>query len=86
MTRASILIAAQNAGTANDFVKTRDLARRAANEAKARGARYLYARARLLEGGAMQTLVERDFYAVQTDARNVCEELGDRQCVSQALA
>jgi len=77
------LIAAQSAGTANDFIKTRDLARRAANEAKARGARYLYARSRLLEGGAMQTLVEPNFEAVQTDARNVCEELGDRQCVSQ---
>ena len=77
------LIAAQNAGTANDFVKTRNLARRAAEEAK-RARRYLYARARLLEGGAMQTLVDGDFYAVQTEARNVCEELGDRQCVSQA--
>ncbi len=78
------LIAAQIAGTASDFIKTRNLARRAAEEAKSRGARYLYARARLLEGGAMQTLVEPNFEAVQTDARKVCEELGDRQCVSQA--
>jgi DNA-binding winged helix-turn-helix (wHTH) protein/tetratricopeptide (TPR) repeat protein len=78
------LIAAQNAGIASDFIKTRDYARRAASEAKSRGARYLYARARLLEGGAMQTLGEGDFYAVQTEARTVCEELADRQCVSQA--
>ena len=78
------LTEARIAGTANDFIKTRNLARRAAEEAKSRGARYLYARARLLEGGAMQTLVDPNFYAVQTEARNVCEELGDRQCVSQA--
>ncbi|HLK17581.1 MAG TPA: transcriptional regulator [Bryobacteraceae bacterium] len=78
------LIAAQDAGTTNDFAKTRDLARRAATEAKAREARYLYARARLLEGGAMQTLVEPGFEAVQNEARSVCQELWDRQCVSQA--
>lgn len=78
------LIAAQVAGTANDFAKTRDLAHRAAIEAKMRGARYLYARARLLEGGAMQTLAEPGFEEAQNEARNVCEQLGDRQCVTQA--
>jgi DNA-binding winged helix-turn-helix (wHTH) protein/tetratricopeptide (TPR) repeat protein len=78
------LMEAQNAGTANDFIKTRDYARRAVNEARSRGARYLYARARLLEGGAMQTMIDPNFYVVQTEARTVCEELGDRQCVSQA--
>jgi tetratricopeptide (TPR) repeat protein len=78
------LIEAQNTGSARDYVKTRDFARRAANEAKSRGARYLYARARLLEGGAMQSLNDPNFYAVQTEARTVCEALGDRQCVSQA--
>ena len=78
------LIEAQNAGSTSDFLKTRDYARRAANEAKFRGARYLFARARLLEGGAMQNMNDPNYYAVQTEARKVCEELGDRQCVSQA--
>lgn len=78
------LIEAQNAGTANDFLKTREYAHRAAMEAQSRGARYLFARARLLEGGAMQNLFDMSFYAVQTEARKVCEELGDRQCISQA--
>ena len=78
------LIEAQNAGIANDFLKTREYAHRAAIEAQSRGARYLFARARLLEGGAMQTMNDPNYYAVQTEARKVCEELGDRQCVSQA--
>ena len=78
------LIEAQNAGVSRDFVKTRNYAHRAAMEAKARGARYIYARARLLEGGAMQTLRDPDYFAVQTDARQVCELIGDRECVSQA--
>jgi DNA-binding winged helix-turn-helix (wHTH) protein/tetratricopeptide (TPR) repeat protein len=78
------LIEAQTAGTARDFLKTRDYARRAANEARSRGARYLFARARLLEGGAMQNLRDPNYYEVQTEARKVCEDLGDRQCVSQA--
>jgi DNA-binding winged helix-turn-helix (wHTH) protein/tetratricopeptide (TPR) repeat protein len=78
------LIEAQSAGSGSDFPKTRDYARRAANEAKSRGARYLFARARLLEGGALQNLGDPNYYAVQTEARKVCEELGDRQCVSMA--
>ena len=78
------LLEAQNAGTANDFLKTREYAHRAAIEAQSRGARYLFARAHLLEGGAMQNLHDMSFYAVQTEARKVCEELGDRQCISQA--
>jgi eukaryotic-like serine/threonine-protein kinase len=78
------LIEAQNAGVVNDFLKTREYAHRAAMEAQSRGARYLFARARLLEGGAMQNLHDMNFYAVQTEARKVCEELGDRQCISQA--
>ncbi len=78
------LIEAQNAGVSRDFVNTRDYARRSALEAKARGARYVYARARLLEGGAMQTLRDPNYFAVQTDARQVCESIGDSECVSQA--
>lgn len=78
------LLEAQCFGTANDFVKTRDGARRAALEAKSRGAMYLYARARLLEGGAMQSISEPGYDQAQTEARTVCEQLGDRQCVAHA--
>jgi eukaryotic-like serine/threonine-protein kinase len=78
------LTEAQNAGSANDYPQTREYAHRAAMEAQSRGARDLFARARLLEGGAMQNLHDPNFYVVQTEARKVCEELGDRQCVAQA--
>lgn len=78
------LLEAQCFGAASDYVKTRDDARRAALEAKSRGAMYLYARARLLQGGAMQTMGDAAYYEVQTEARKVCEQLGDRQCVSWA--
>jgi DNA-binding winged helix-turn-helix (wHTH) protein/tetratricopeptide (TPR) repeat protein len=77
------LLEAQIAGSSDDYPKTREYAHTAAMEAQSRGARDLFARARLLEGGAMQNLHDPDFYAVQTEARKVCEELGDRQCVSQ---
>lgn len=75
---------AQNAGLVRDYAKTRDYARRAADEAKSRGAQYMFARARLLEGGAMQSMGDPNFYAVQTEGRKVCESIGDRQCVSMA--
>jgi DNA-binding winged helix-turn-helix (wHTH) protein/tetratricopeptide (TPR) repeat protein len=75
---------AQNAGLARDYAKTREYARRAADESKSRGAQYMFARARLLEGGAMQSLGDQNYYAVQTEGRKVCESLGDRQCISMA--
>ena len=78
------LLEAQDAGVERDYPKTREYARRAAEEAKSRGAQYIFARARLLEGGAMQTMRDPNYYAVQTEGRKVCETLGDRQCVSQA--
>ena len=78
------LLEAQNAGTARDYVKTRDYAHRAAIEAKSRGALDLFARARLLEGGAMQTMGAPNYDEVETEARKLCEQLGDRQCMSQA--
>jgi DNA-binding winged helix-turn-helix (wHTH) protein/tetratricopeptide (TPR) repeat protein len=78
------VIEAQNAGLARDYAKTREYAHRAAVEAKSRGAQYMFARARLLEGGAMQSMSDPNFYAVQTEGRKVCETLGDRQCVSMA--
>jgi len=78
------LLEAQNAGGVANFSRTREYAHRAAEEAASRGARYLYARARLLEGGAMQTLGDLKSAAVLTEARTRCEEIGDRSCVSQA--
>lgn len=72
------------AGSVNDYPRTRELAHRAAEEASARGARYLYARARLLEGGAMQTLVIPGYARIQDEARNVCQQIGDRDCMSKA--
>jgi tetratricopeptide (TPR) repeat protein len=79
------LIEAQTAGTLNDYARTRELAHRAAEEAKARGARYLFARASLLEGGAMRNLNDPKASAVLAEARQACEEIGDRDCVGKAL-
>jgi tetratricopeptide (TPR) repeat protein len=74
---------ARAVGTLNDFARTRALAHRAAEEAKARGARYLFARARLLEGGAMQSMNDPKAPAVQEEARKTCEAIGERNCLSQ---
>ncbi|HEX5228105.1 MAG TPA: winged helix-turn-helix domain-containing protein [Bryobacteraceae bacterium] len=78
------LLEAQDAGMARDYMKTRDFAHRAAEEAKARGALYLFARARLLEGGARQSMGDPGYYDIQVEARKVCEQLGDRQCVASS--
>jgi DNA-binding winged helix-turn-helix (wHTH) protein/tetratricopeptide (TPR) repeat protein len=78
------LLEAQNAGGVANFSRTREYAHRAAAEAASREARYLYARSRLLEGGAMATLGDQNWSAVLTEARTRCEEIGDRSCVSQA--
>jgi DNA-binding winged helix-turn-helix (wHTH) protein/tetratricopeptide (TPR) repeat protein len=78
------LAEARAVGTLNDFTRTRALAHAAAEEAQARGARYLYAKARLLEGGAMQNMAAPNAIAVQDEARKICEAIGDRNCVSQA--
>jgi len=80
---------ARMAGIQNDYQRTRDLAHRAAEEARTRGSPYFYGRARLLEGGALQNLAKSDSEvkaaaAVQAEARQVCERDGDRLCVSQS--
>ena len=77
------LLEAQNAGGRADFSKTRDYAHRAAEEARSRGARYLYARARLLESGATLNLGDKNGFALLAEARDRCEEIGDRSCVAQ---
>ncbi len=78
------LIEAQNAGARADFSKTRDYAHRAADEASAIGARYLYARARLLESGATLNLGDaKGGLALLAEARDRCQEIGDRSCVAR---
>ncbi|HME09091.1 MAG TPA: winged helix-turn-helix domain-containing protein [Bryobacteraceae bacterium] len=78
------LTEASAVGTLDDYARTRALAHQAAEEAKARGARYTFARARLLEGGAMQNLNDPNFSSVQAEARQTCEAIGDRDCLSKA--
>lgn len=78
------LLEAQDAGAVEDYKRTREYAHRAAEQAASRGARYLFARARLLEGGAMLNLGDMNGLTVQTEARQRCEEIGDRDCVSKA--
>lgn len=79
------LAEAQAAGAMSDFDRTRKAAHIAAEKALKKGARLQYARARLLESGAMQTLAVPGFSEVRTEARRICTELGDRACVAAAL-
>jgi tetratricopeptide (TPR) repeat protein len=76
------LTEAQAAGALSDFAHTERAARSAAEKAGARGARLLYARARLLESGAMQNMNMVGFQDVRAEARRICAELGDRLCVA----
>jgi tetratricopeptide (TPR) repeat protein len=78
------LAEARAAGGLSDFERTRRMAHSAAEKAKARGARLQYARARLLESGAMQNLSAAGFADVRTEARQICTELGDLACVAAA--
>jgi tetratricopeptide (TPR) repeat protein len=78
------LTEAQAAGALSDFTHTQSAARSASAKASARGARLLYAKARLLESGAMQNLNVAGFQEVRTEARRICAELGDRLCVAAA--
>ena len=75
---------AQAAGGLADFAHTRRAAHAAAEKAGHNGARLQYARARLLEFGAMQTLGLDGFADVRAEARRICMELGDRACVAAA--
>ena len=79
------LAEAQSAGALADFAHTRRAAHSAAEKAGKRGARLQYARARLLESGAMQNLDIAGFADVRAEARGICAELGDRACVAAAL-
>jgi tetratricopeptide (TPR) repeat protein len=75
---------AQAAGGLSDFAHTRRAAHAAAEKAGRQGARLQYARARLLESGAMQNLATAGFADVRAEARHICAELGDRACVAAA--
>jgi tetratricopeptide (TPR) repeat protein len=78
------LTEAQAAGALSDFAHTQSAARSAAEKASARGARLLYAKARLLQSGAMQNINMVGFEDVRAEARRICAELGDRLCVAAA--
>jgi tetratricopeptide (TPR) repeat protein len=78
------LAEAQAAGGLSDFARTRQAAGSAAKKAQAHGARLQYAKARLLESGAMQNLAVAGFPEVRAEARQICAELGDRACVAAA--
>jgi tetratricopeptide (TPR) repeat protein len=78
------LAEARAAGAMGDFVHTRKAAQAAAEKAKARGTRLQYARARLMESGAMQTLAIAGYADKRAEARTICAELGDRTCVVAA--
>jgi TolB-like protein/thioredoxin-like negative regulator of GroEL len=67
---------AQAAGGLSDFGHTRRAAHAAAEKAGKQGARLQYARARLLESGAMQNLATAGFANVRAEARNICAQLG----------
>ncbi len=73
---------AQAAGALSDFAKTQQSAHDAAEKAKARGARLLYAKARLLEAGAIIARGRTGFAEIRAEARAICAELGDRACVA----
>ncbi len=75
---------AQAAGALADFEHTRRAAHTAAEKAGQNGARLQYARARLLESGAMQNLDSAGYADVRAEARRICAELGDRACVAAA--
>jgi tetratricopeptide (TPR) repeat protein/TolB-like protein len=75
---------AQAAGALADFAHTRRAAHTAAEKARENFARLQYARARLLESGAMQNLAAAGFADVRAEARRICAELGDLACVAAA--
>ena len=75
---------ARTAGALSDFARTRRAAHLAAEKAAQNGARLQFARARLLEAGAMQNLAVAGFADVRAEARGICAELGDRACVAAA--
>jgi tetratricopeptide (TPR) repeat protein len=78
------LAEAQSAGALSNFDRTRVAAHAAAEKALKRGARLQYARARMLESGAMQNLNIPGFAHVREEARGICADLGDRACVAAA--
>ena len=79
------LAEARTAFAAPDFPRIAKLAASAAEKAKATGARFAYARARLLQAGALQSMASGNFAELRQEARAVCRELGDKACVAATL-
>jgi DNA-binding winged helix-turn-helix (wHTH) protein/TolB-like protein len=78
------LAEARAAGALSDFARTRQAAERAAEKARARGATLQYARARMLQAGAMQTMAVSGYSDIRSEARGLCAQLGDHACVAAA--
>jgi DNA-binding winged helix-turn-helix (wHTH) protein/tetratricopeptide (TPR) repeat protein len=80
------LLEAQTLGaTWSDYRRIEWLAGQAAEKARQRQMRSLYARARLLEARAMWSAGEPGSQTVRDEARNLCRELGDSVCLASAL-
>jgi len=79
------LAQARALGGLADYRGTREYAGLAAGKARSQGARLLYAKARLLESGAMLMLAVPGDDALRDEARRICIELGDQSCALQAL-
>ncbi|HLK22660.1 MAG TPA: transcriptional regulator [Bryobacteraceae bacterium] len=80
------LLDAQTAGaTFSDFGRIARLAEQAAEKAKRRQMRDVYARARMLQASAMYSTGDRKAAPVAEEARALCSELHDWMCVAHSL-
>ena len=74
---------AQVRGAMSDFQQAAVFAARAADKAKARGARLLYAQARLRQAGMLMSMGQVELaQPLNEEARNLCAQLGDLACVA----
>jgi len=70
-------------GEMSDFQQALAPARRAAETARARGARFLYAHALLREAGLLLSMGEvQRAVPVDDEARTLCAQMGDQSCVA----
>ncbi len=83
--RVDLLDARLAALTWSDNRRVAMIARRAADTARQRGIRDLYARALLWQARAMWSAGEAGSAPLRAESRRICEELGDSGCVAWAL-
>lgn len=83
--RVDLLDARLAALTWSDNRRVALIARRAADTARQRGIRDLYARALLWQARAMWSAGEAGSAPLRAEARRTCEELGDSGCIAWAL-